>query len=498
MNLLKRLAYLLAISFVLAFALSCSEDDDSNDPSDNNSYKTPKYIFFFIGDGMASPQLQLTEAALSDPDFKSAKLQSVGLGTLNMSQFPVAGMCNTYAEDRYITGSAASATALATGYKTTIGTIAMDGNHSQNYTTMAEMARDKGMRVGIVSSVSIDHATPACFYAHETTRGNYNSIAAQMATSNFDYFAGGYAKGDFQKYRDRADNPKDIQQEMSNAGYTITTNRSELDAAQNGDKVWAYTDYDGSGALNYELIRNTNEVSLAEFTQKGIELLDNDKGFFMMVEGGKIDWACHANDAVSAAFDVIAFDEAIGKAMEFYNQHPDETLIVITGDHECGGLTLGYANTGYETAFEILKNQHKSYDLFTATVYGWADAGNVTFDEAMVEVKDFFGLGDDSADEKLALSDYEMQLLENAFNKSMSGEAVKDEYESQLYGYYDPFTVTITHILNNKAGLDWTSYSHTGVPVPVFAMGQGASLFNGYYDNTDIAKKIIEIGKLKD
>jgi alkaline phosphatase len=170
---------------------------------------------------------------------------------------------------------------------------------------------------------------------------------------------------------------------------------------------------------------------------------------------------------------------------------------VITGDHECGGLTLGFSATGYETAFEILKYQEASYVEFTGKVAEWAAEGTMTFEDALEEVKNDFGLGDASLDPALELSDYEKGLLEDAFNRSMSGESTHAPEEiSVIYGYYDPFTVTVTHILNNKAGIDWTSYSHTGVPVPVFAMGQGQYEFNGYYDNTDIAKKIIEIAEL--
>lgn len=474
---------IIAVAFV-AIMTSCSDDDCPTCENDPYAYETPKYVFLLIGDGMATPQINVTENLY---------------GNLSLREFDVAGMSSTYAEDRYITGSAASATALATGYKTTIGTIAMNGSASQNYKTMAEMARDKGMKVGILSSVSIDHATPACFYAHADNRGKYNYIASQMASSGFDYFAGGFAKGDFQKYRDRAENPKDIIAEMQAAGYTITTNRSELNAAQPGTKVWAYTTYDGDGALNYELDRQASEVSLAEFTQKGIELLDNENGFFMMVEAGKVDWACHANDVVSAAKDMVAFDEVVKKVLDFYNQHPDETLIVVTGDHECGGLTLGWANTGYASAFDILQHQKTSYQIFSGMVNDWEESGNVTFEQALAEAKNHFGLGNGGLNEALALSEYELSRLEDAFNASMNGESVyPDEEQNLLYGYYDPFTVTITHLLNNKAGLDWTSYSHTGIPVPVLAKGQGQFMFSGYYDNTDIAKKIIEIAGLDD
>ncbi len=487
----------LAFSFGTFLFTGCDEDDTIEAEKNGIAeYETPKYIFLLIGDGMAMPQINMMEAALNVSDFQLKTSQEVGLGATFISEFPVAGMSTTHAEDRYITGSAAAATALATGEKTTIGTISKTGDHASNIKTMAEMARDKGMRVGIISSVSIDHATPACFYAHEDARGNYNSIAAQMATSEFDYFAGGYAKGDFQKYRDRADNPKDIAAQMQAAGYTITTSRSELEAVQPGTKCWAYTGYDGSGALLYDMDRPDEHISLAEFTKKGIELLDNDKGFFMMVEAGKVDWACHANDVVSATHDMIAFDMAVAEAVAFYNQHPDETLIVITGDHECGGLTLGFSATAYETAFNILSYQKISYEAFEAKVVDWAEQKNVNFNQALDSLNYYFGLGNSAAHSALALTESDIQKLEAAFSKSMNGESVNSTDEYVIYGYYDPFTVTATHILNNKAGIDWTSYSHTGVPVPVFAKGQGQYEFSGYYDNTDVALKIIDIASL--
>ncbi|MFP4543388.1 MAG: alkaline phosphatase [Candidatus Kapaibacterium sp.] len=486
---------LMAMTIIAAASLSlvsCSDNGGNKTvkPNEKPTYKTPKYIFFFIGDGMATAQISLTEAALDDLVFNNAEMGKAGPGEMHIRQFPVAGMSTTHAEDRYITGSAASATALATGHKTTINTISKTGDRSQNLMTIAEMARDKGMKVGIVSSVSIDHATPACFYAHEDTRKNINSIAAQMATSNFDYFGGGGAAGE--------GGTVNIAQTMNQAGYQIVTEKSAFLNLQPGNKIWSYNSVlDKSAALWYEIDRPESHISLAEFTKKGIEFLDNDKGFFMMVEGGKIDWACHANDAVSAAFDMIAFDQAIAEAIEFYNQHPDETLIVVTGDHECGGLSLGFAATGYKTAFDILKYQKISYDLFTSKVQGWKEAANVDFEMALDSMKYYFGLGDSSKQADLAISEYEKSRLEDGYNKSMTGKSIyNDEEIAVIYGYYDPFTVTITHLLNNKAGIDWTSYSHTGVPVPVFAMGQGQYEFSGYYDNTDIAKKIIEIGKL--
>ena len=484
----------LMMSMLVVSISGCDEDDGPdvvNAPSATD--KTPKYIFFFIGDGMASPQVNLTEAALADPNFRLVN-GAITLGALNLQHFPIAGMATTHAEDRYITGSAAAATALATGHKTSIGTISKNAAHTLDLKTMAEMAKEKGMKVGIVSSVSIDHATPACFYAHENTRKNYYEIASQMDDSGFDYFGGGYAKGNLSN----GVPAYDIETQMANAGYTIVNTLAQLKGVQPGDKCWAYTDYDGSAALYYEIDRmGTDHVSLAQFTQEGIRLLDNPDGFFMMVEGGKVDWACHANDAVSATHDMVAFDDAIGIALDFYNQHPDETLIVVTGDHECGGLSLGYAFTGYGSAFSLLKHQEISYQEYSEIVDGWKGGGK-TFEEALDDVKDRFGLGDTTKDPAFALTANDSTRLETAFNDSMNGGFDRNDEEVFLkYGpYYDPFTVTVTHILNEKAGISWTSYYHTGVPVPVYAIGAGANSFSGSYDNTDVAKKIIAAGEL--
>jgi alkaline phosphatase len=221
----------------------------------------------------------------------------------------------------------------------------------------------------------------------------------------------------------------------------------------------------------------------------------------MMVEGGKIDWACHANDARAAIEDTIAFDDAIAVAVDFARRHPLETLIVVTGDHECGGMTLGFAGTAYETYYEKMAAQTIAYDDFGEkvlipylTTHSPAPAD---IDADMWQIifsvygMDGNGLTSDSEDD---LTDYEIGLLEDAFDKSVADKnANSDEENGLLYGYYDPLTVTLTHLLNRKSGLAWTSFSHTGVPVPVLAMGPGAKLFDGYYDNTDVGKKLMKI-----
>ena len=241
----------------------------------------------------------------------------------------------------------------------------------------------------------------------------------------------------------------------------------------------------GGEALPYDIDREANDVSLAEYTRKGIELLDNEDGFFMMVESGKIDWACHANDGASAIQDTLAFAESIEEAIKFYNEHPEETLIVVTGDHETGGMTLGFAGTGYETSYEKIGDQSISYEYFDKKILNpYLEAGNTELSGLMGDIEKYFGLTD--------LNEYEMGLLEKAMERTVKGEeeagsAIEDKL---LYGGYTPLTMQITHIHNNKSGLAWTSYKHTGVPVATFARGVGEDMFHGYYDNTEIFTKV--------
>jgi len=215
----------------------------------------------------------------------------------------------------------------------------------------------------------------------------------------------------------------------------------------------------------------------------------------MMVEGGKIDWACHANDARTAIDDTLAFDEAIGVALKFYEKHPKETLIVVTGDHECGGMTIGFAGTGYDNFFFKLEKQTRSFDRFNRDVYEsykashpWkGEADNIDADLKKL-ITESFGLDYDK------LSDYQKTKLETAYDRSRKGNPVAgDEEDRLLYGGYDALSVTITHLLNQSAGIAFNSYAHTGVPVTVHAVGNSADRFSGFYDNTDIARKLADI-----
>ena len=278
-----------------------------------------KYVFLFIGDGMSLPQRMLTQEYL----------HSQGKDDLLLNRLPVHGITTTRCTNSLITDSAAAGTAIACGVKTNSGVLGIDAA-GKRVESVAELAHKAGRRVGILTSVSIDHATPAAFYAHNPGRGNYYDIGKELLASQFDFFGGGNFL---------APDGKDgsLYTLAAQAGYTVIRDKAGLLALKPGvSKVLALT------PVTYAIDNSPNHPSLAEYTEHAISQLDNPHGFFMMVEGGRIDWACHANDAATVLEEVISFDRAIAAAYRFGQAHPGETLIVVTGDHETGALTLGF------------------------------------------------------------------------------------------------------------------------------------------------------------
>ena len=189
----------------------------------------------------------------------------------------------------------------------------------------------------------------------------------------------------------------------------------------------------------------------------------------------------------------MELDKAVAEALAFYKAHPGETLIIVCGDHETGGMALGFSGTKYESGFALLQNQTISFDAFSKKVKLYVSQKNATLKGAMEMVQTHFGLGDES--KGLALTEFETKQLHDAYRLSskVDAKAAKDEAYYQLYGSYDPLTLTSCHILAQKAGIGWTTYSHTAAPIPIRAMGVGRELFEGYFDNTDVAKRVMQL-----
>lgn len=456
--------------------------------------KTPKYVFLFIGDGMSYPQFQAASdylGALADTGSDDILDGNVPLTFMN---FPVAGSAVTYDSSSFCPDSASTATSLSTGYKTYSGTINMDETATVSYETISEKLHAQlGWKVGVISSVNLNHATPAAFYAHQAKRSNYYEIGQELVASNFEYFAGGGLLKPTGPDKDKTS----LYDLAADAGYKVVMTQAEAEAVTSADgKVLIIDEHlADSDAFAYENDRADGDWALSDYVKKGIEVLDNDTGFFLMVEGGKIDWACHANDAGSTIADTIALSDAVDEAVAFAQQHPDETLILVTGDHETGGLTIGYAGTDYDTFLTNLENQKISYAKFDSDYVAKYKENNTSFDEVMKDVTALFGLKTEGAeDDTLVLTAYELDKLKAAYEATMdAGRADADpanQAEYVLYGSYEPLSVTITHILNNKSGVNFASYAHTGLPVAVFAQGSGQDLFEGFYDNTQVYHKL--------
>lgn len=319
------------------------------------SFAEAKYVFYFIGDGMGSNQVLGAEM------YRSA-LEGQPLGRVQtlMTTFPYSGHASSYSKSNGITDSSAAGTCLATGSKTKNGMLGLDQD-SARLTTIAEELKKDGWGVGIMTTVAIDHATPAAFYAHVPKRSEYYKIGKQLPESDFDFFGG----AGFHHPQGKKDN-KDINlyRNAEEAGYTIAHGYEEAQAKMDAKKLILVQEDDDQGAkhgsnLPYAIDRKEGDLTLTQIVSIAIPFLEQryDR-FFMMVEGGMIDYACHSNDAATAFGEVWDMDEAMHLAYDFYLAHPDETLIVVTADHETGGLALG--NSDYTLHLDELKQQKSS------------------------------------------------------------------------------------------------------------------------------------------
>lgn len=398
---------------------------------------SPKYVFLFIGDGMSTPQRMVAE------EFSRA----IGNGPLAMNALPYQATTRTCSADSLVTDSAAAATAIACGIKTNNHFSGVDPNGKPVY-SCAVSAKKAGKKVGILTTVTLTHATPAGFYAHRRDRGNMNGIAEDLAASGFDLFAGGgLATGD---------------DKWNNAvakGYKLVTSKDEFLALKPGcGKILTRFRND---ALPDEIDSDGSTPSLAEMVRQAIKLLYNDKGFFVMAEGGRIDWAGHANDAATNLREVLAFDEAIKVALSFQRKHPNETLIIVTGDHETGGLSMGFSGTGYAIYPKRLGEQKMSVAAFQERLRKLrADkGGTLDWETAKAETIAAFGFSGNLND------------LENAYKGGIGKLA-------------EACRVRISH----ESGLGWSTIHHTAMPVLTTSQGVGAEKFTGFIENTDIAK----------
>lgn len=429
----------------------------------------PKYIFYFIGDGMGITHTYIT----------NAYLKAVGEQQLSFTSFPVLGLADTECHGRQITDSAAAGTALATGVRTTPEMIGMS-HDTLAVENISSKLHQKGMKVGIISTASIDHATPAAFYAHQPSREMYFEISEELPLSGFNFFGGGGV----------LDNPN-FATTTAKHGYRIAATRTAFDSLKNGDdKVIAISPtLQAESAMTYAIDRAEGELTLADFVRKGIEVLDNENGFFIMTEGGKIDWLAHANDVGATIREVQDFDNAIRAALDFYHKHPEETLILVTADHETGGFGAGSTLKGYDSDYTVYQGQTMSYLTFSNEVAKYRNGKSPRKDiNVMLSLlKRGFGINE--------LNPTELKAVQEGFVLSMIPYELRNrdrEYKAK-YGSYDPMTVVAMNILATRAGIGTTTYYHTATPVLIQAIGVGSDAFVGRMENREIPGKIVEL-----
>ncbi|NUM36875.1 MAG: alkaline phosphatase [Candidatus Brocadiae bacterium] len=436
--------YSFYLIFLLLISLSFSQSD----------IEKPKNVIFFIGDGMGMAVVDVARIVLQGKE-----------GYLDFEKAPYVGITKTYSSDTLVTDSAAAGTALATGHKTNKGWLGVtpDGKKVKN---LMEAAKEQNKSIGAVTTVTISHATPAAFLAHADSRYEGDIVNQYADKKYMDVLLGGginYFIPKQEKFSKRKDN-RNVLKEFAESGYDVVTNKESMEKAKKAKILGVFAPTDLPYYLDRELYPSP---SLKDLTIKALEVLSkNEKGFVLMIEGGKIDWACHGHDVGAAIYEIYDMNEAIKAALEYIKKNPD-TLLLVTSDHETGGVGL---STGeYKILPEVFKKQKRSTEEIAKQIKNKGEQ------EVIKIMADLAGIEDLTPEEiKNLLSDTEKQGM----------------YQSSKAG-------TVGDIIARRANIGFTTTTHTGQSIPIYAFGKGAKVFSGVYDNTDVAKKIAMLLDLK-
>lgn len=473
----------------------------------------PQNIILFIGDGMGGTAARyVPEAYLGakkNPDIPNVV-------RLSMNNMPVVGLTTTFSCESPVTESAGAATAMATGVKSKQIAIGVDPQGNP-VTSITEDALKAGMKVGIVSDVSLDHATPSAFCAHCDNRRAYYEIAKDMSQSGVNLFmGGGWVDPEGKKAKEPG---KSIPMLFKEAGYTISNTTEAFNSLKKGDDkiLWQHPRLHDGQAMRYAMDSDPTDIRLPQITAKSIELLENPKGFFLMIESGKVDWAGHANDTAAYVHDILQYDQAVKVALDYARQNKD-TLVIVTEDHGCGGLTMGNRFVGYDGWYERIDWQKHSYVVAQEKLAEFKKANpKATFKDILPFLKENWNLVP-ATPEFLAemkkiegksvkwqqsskifelagnmLLPFEEEELRIAFASSMEKPPASLLQFRRDAGIYDPFVMAANSIVSRHAGVAWATWGHTSDPAITTAEGPGQHLFSGYYDNTDIYKQMMHL-----
>jgi alkaline phosphatase len=409
--------------------------------------KPIKNVIFLIPDGMSVTGTTLTRWMQGG--------QPLALDEM------ACGLVRTYWAKGAITDSAPGGTALSTATKTDNKYIAVSTKEDgqKPLATVLEAAKLNGKATGIISTSQVQHATPADFTAHYPDRSKEEILAEQQVYNNIDVvLGGGYRNLDGAVRKDK----EDLIKEIKHLGYDYVTTPEALKASK-ADKLWGMF---ASMDLKYDMDRDpSKEPSLAEMTEKAIEVLSKDEdGFFLMVEGSKVDWAAHANDPVGVISDIAAFDKAVKVALDFAKEN-QETVVVSVTDHGNGGISIGDAGTtkGYDDApLSLFIDPLKKVKLTGEGLEAKLNADRSNVKEVMAE---YYGITD--------LTEQEIE--------DMKGAAA-----GRLNNATGP-------IISKRAHIGWTTGGHTGEDVVLYVYSPNGDRPTGVIDNTDVSKYIERI-----
>ncbi|GFD96185.1 alkaline phosphatase [Alteromonas sp. KUL156] len=429
----------------IAVLASCGVTEPSSHTANSNNVQpesVPKNIIMVVADGMGPAYTTAYRNYVDDPStphIEPVVFDDILVGNASTYPASVSG---------YVTDSAAAATALATGIKSYNGAIGVDVN-KQPVNSVMYHAKSKGMRTGLAVTSQIVHATPASYIAHNESRKNYNEIAEDFFDVRVDgEFVADVMLGGGTSYFERDD--RDILAEFIGAGYVHADSYDQLATVPQGSNVLGLF----APVALPAVLDDERKNRLEYLVENAIKHLENDNGYFLLVEASQVDWAGHSNDIASAMAEMHDLALTMEYLRDYVNAHPD-TLVVLTADHSTGGLTIG-ANGDYRWSPEHLKSMSAS--VMTIAL----EMANEDNPSEFVANK----LG-------LTLSEEELATLD-----SVSNQDDKTRF------------MAVKTFLDTKTNTGWTTGGHTGVDVEVFAFGAGYQSFMGQIDNTDIAKKI--------
>ena len=461
---MKRIFYLLLLALLVT---GCSSEPKV------------KYVFYFIGDGMGVNEVIGT----------NLYNQANGQGNVNFTGFPVVNFITTVSANSLVTDSSAAGTALASGTKIDNGVVGVDpdGNWTGNLTEWAHAA---GFGTGVATSVGVNHATPASFVAHTASRNGYEEISLQMIDSPVDFMAG----ATFLTNRVSGHDVAYFEHKADSAGIAIFKGPAAIRGIDVTKPRVLCLSAKAEDSIPYAIDRKEDDTRLADFTDAGIRYLEaryGKKGFFFMIEGGKIDYAGHGNDAATCFQEVNDMAESVDLALAFLARHPKQTLIVITADHETGGLMLGSGR--YEMHPDRLLRQHASVDALTDQFRAkFFPEGQPFKTPTWDAVKAFFAeevgmWGDVQVSERVEKD------LKDIYDQTFGKGGDRNLSESNLYSVNFQIVADVVRALDRAAGYQWSFGSHSGSPVGLYVTGACAEEFNTVKDNAEIAPLIAKL-----